>query len=58
MEKEGAGGFTLILHPREVREPVVVRYAWNDDPAVNLVNSSGLPTLPFRSDAWSLKEAR
>lgn len=36
----------------EVGEPVAVRYAWSNDPRVNLYNRDGLPVHPFRSDAW------
>lgn len=58
MEKKDARGFALILHARDVPEPVAVRYAWDDNPDVNLVNFSGLPALPFRSDAWPLNGSR
>jgi sialate O-acetylesterase len=30
--------------------PVGVRYAWADNPEVNLVNNLNLPTVPFRAD--------
>lgn len=33
-----------------VPEPVSVRYAWADDPEVNLFNAGGLPLTPFRTD--------
>ncbi|WP_026953814.1 sialate O-acetylesterase [Algoriphagus vanfongensis] len=33
-------------------EPVEVRYAWADNPEVNLINSEGLPAQPFQ---WELK---
>jgi sialate O-acetylesterase len=29
-----------------------VRYAWADDPECNLVNDTGLPASPFRTDEW------
>lgn len=38
------------LHCAGVPEPMHVRYAWADNPAVNLVNAAGLPALPFRTD--------
>jgi sialate O-acetylesterase len=34
----------------QVTDPTAVRYAWADDPVSNLVNASGLPAGPFRSD--------
>lgn len=57
IEKESSGHSSLVLRAREVPEPVAVRYAWADDPGVNLVNFSGLPAVPFRSDEWPLAEA-
>jgi sialate O-acetylesterase len=37
----------LVSHPQvgEIRE---IRYAWADNPEVNLYNSEGLPAVPFR----------
>ena len=35
-----------------VPEPIAVRYAWADNPMVNLYSSSGLPVTPFRTDDW------
>lgn len=32
----------------------MVRYAWQDNPPVNLVNSDGLPAMPFRTDSLPL----
>lgn len=40
-----------------VPNPVAVRYDWASNPNANLVNSSGLPAAPFRSDAWPLVTA-
>jgi sialate O-acetylesterase len=36
----------------EVNAPVAIRYAWENDPQVNLVNEAGLPLAPFRTDTW------
>lgn len=36
----------------------MVRYAWQDNPPVNLVNSEGLPAMPFRTDALPLITGR
>ena len=33
------------------RQPRHVRYAWSDNPAVNLVNAEKLPAVPFEADA-------
>ena len=45
-----AGDKVAVSSP-EVSEPVAVRYAWSDNPAMaNLYNAAGFPALPFRSD--------
>ncbi len=36
----------------DVPEPVAVRYAWQSYPRCNLFNSEGLPSRPFRTDAY------
>ncbi len=45
-------GYRVIVSSAEVKQPVAVRYAWANNPAVNLVNSAGLPASPFRTDDW------
>ena len=35
-----------------VPNPVAVRYAWADNPIVNLYTKDDLPLTPFRSDDW------
>ena len=35
-----------------VPKPVAVRYAWGDNPVVNLQDRNGLPVTPFRTDDW------
>ncbi|MCX6967400.1 MAG: sialate O-acetylesterase [Verrucomicrobia bacterium] len=42
----------LTLTAPGVEHPVAVRYAWANNPAVNLVNQAGLPAVPFRTDEW------
>lgn len=46
------GDHVLVSSP-EVKEPVAVRYGWADNPECNLVNATGLPASPFRSDEWT-----
>ena len=36
----------------QVPKPVAVRYAWGDNPVVNLQDRNGLPVTPFRTDDW------
>lgn len=47
-------GSTVELSSADVPNPIAVRYAWQDNPPVNLVNSDGLPAMPFRTDKWPL----
>jgi sialate O-acetylesterase len=47
---------TIMVRAAAVPQPEAVRYAWFNDPAdPNLTDSSGLPTAPFRSDAWPIR---
>jgi sialate O-acetylesterase len=45
-------GDDIILYSDQVASPKAVRYAWADNPECNLVNSAGLPAVPFRTDDW------
>jgi sialate O-acetylesterase len=45
-------GETIVVSSARVREPLAVRYAWADNPEVNLYNSANLPASPFRTDDW------
>jgi sialate O-acetylesterase len=45
-------GGTVVLTANTVPKPVAVRYAWTDDPTANLVNHTGIPAVPFRTDTW------
>ena len=45
-------GETVIVSSPSVPRPVAVRYAWADNPIVNLSNKAGLPASPFRTDDW------
>ncbi len=42
----------VVVYCDEVENPVAVRYAWADNPECNLINSEGLPAVPFRTDDW------
>jgi sialate O-acetylesterase len=44
-----AGQQVIVSHP-EVKQPVAVRYAWENFPDCNLANGAGLPASPFRTD--------
>ncbi|HEY9285052.1 MAG TPA: sialate O-acetylesterase, partial [Pyrinomonadaceae bacterium] len=45
-------GDSVVVWNKSVPRPVAVRYAWADNPAVNLYNSDDLPASPFRTDDW------
>jgi sialate O-acetylesterase len=43
---------TVIVWNPNVKNPVAVRYGWAANPLCNLLNSTGLPVSPFRTDNW------
>ena len=45
-----AEGETVLLSHPKVLNPVIARYAFKDAVVANLINSSGLPAVPFRTD--------
>lgn len=46
-------GSRVLVWSAAVHKPLVVRYAWADNPVqANLYNSEGLPAAPFRTDNW------
>ena len=45
-------GAAVAVHSDAVAAPVAVRYAWHNAPEAALINSEGLPAVPFRSDEW------
>lgn len=45
-------GDTIVVESKDVAKPLSVRYAWRDDAQPNLMNKSGLPASPFRTDKW------
>ncbi|MEM7622164.1 MAG: sialate O-acetylesterase, partial [Planctomycetota bacterium] len=46
--ERGAQEPAVIISSSTIDRPVAVRYAWGDNPAVNLVNEAGLPASPFQ----------
>ena len=44
-------GDAVIVSSKEVPRPLTVRYAWGAMPQASLVNRSGLPAGPFRTDS-------
>ena len=48
------GGGSAWVTSEKVKEPIAVRYAWQDSPISNLQNKEGMPVGTFRSDVWKL----
>lgn len=42
----------LVVSSGEVKQPVAVRFAFNDVAIANLFSKEGLPVDPFRTDDW------
>ena len=47
---------TVFVWSNDVPAPRAVRYAWRNNPSVNLYNKEGLPASPFRTDDWPAAE--
>ncbi len=47
-------GTDVRVFSSQVSVPVAVRYAWKDNPDVNLCGENGLPVRPFRTDDWTV----
>lgn len=45
-------GDEIVVENSKVEYPLAVRYAWGNNPEVNLYNDSNLPAVPFRTDNW------
>lgn len=48
----------IVLRSPEVPKPVAARFGWRETARPNLVNGSGLPAAPFRTDDWEVAAAR
>lgn len=46
-------GAEIVVWSPQVSDPVAVRYAWADNPIVNLYNGAGFPAVPFRTDDFA-----
>lgn len=45
-------GKTVVISSDKIKNPIAVRYGWQDSPACNLYNSADLPAGPFRTDSF------
>jgi len=57
-KSKGGAEPASVLTCAQVPKPVAVRYAWANNPDVNLVNAAGLPAVPFRTDNWPQNELK
>jgi sialate O-acetylesterase len=48
----------VLVWSTEVPHPVAVRFCWGETAVSNVVNSSDLPLLPYRSDTWPVETIR
>jgi sialate O-acetylesterase len=49
------GGEVVVVSSSDVAQPVAVRFAWDEAARPNLVNSAGLPAVPFRSRSYPVE---
>ena len=45
-------GNTIILSSKQIKNPLAVRFCFNDSTRADVFNSEGLPMAPFRTDNW------
>ena len=45
-------GSDVVVSSEKVTHPVAARYAWSQNPPVNLYNKEGFPAVPFRTQDW------
>jgi len=45
-------GNDVVVWNEKIASPVAVRYAWSQNPPVNLYNKEGFPAVPFRTQEW------
>jgi sialate O-acetylesterase len=48
-------GNSVVVWSSRVKQPVAIRFAWNNVPKANFYNAAGLPATPFRTDKWRLE---
>lgn len=52
--KAKISGNSIVVSNKKVKEPVAVRFAWDNIAEPNLFNSEGLPASAFRTDDWEI----
>ena len=51
-------GDKIVVWNDELSSPSAVRFGWHETAVSNLVNASGLPVVPFRTDTWPVVTER
>ena len=47
-------GSTVVVGGKGIKNPVAVRFAWDNIAEHNLFNKEGLPASTFRTDDWEI----
>jgi sialate O-acetylesterase len=47
-------GGTVVVSSKAIKNPVAVRFCWDNTSIPNLLNKEGLPVSSFRTDNWEL----
>ncbi len=47
-------GSTIEVYGKKIKDPVAVRFAWDNIAEPNLFNTEGLPASSFRTDDWEI----
>ncbi|HQS52950.1 MAG TPA: sialate O-acetylesterase, partial [Daejeonella sp.] len=47
-------GNTITVYSKKIKNPVAVRFAFNNTAIPNLFNKEGLPVNLFRTDNWEM----
>jgi sialate O-acetylesterase len=45
-------GCTIVIWEKEVKNPVAVRFCFDDNLLPDVFSTEGLPLAPFRTDSW------
>ncbi len=48
----------IIVYNKQIKEPVAVRFGFNNTAMSNLFNKEGLPVCPFRTDNWEIDTSK
>ena len=49
-------GDKLVVYHEGLKNPIAVRFAWDEEAQPNFFNKAGLPAIPFRTDNWQINK--